>query len=96
MLFWVSVAFLTAAVAAVLLLPLLRSPKTAPGGASHDVEVYRDQLDELRRDEASGLISGEEEELARAEVARRLIAAPRRPGRHPARAGRRRRPSRRS
>jgi cytochrome c-type biogenesis protein CcmH len=75
MLFWILVAFLTAAVAAALLLPLLRRPAAAPGGASHDVEVYRDQLEELKRDEASGLIGGTEAELARAEVARRLIAA---------------------
>ncbi|WLS01635.1 c-type cytochrome biogenesis protein CcmI [Shinella oryzae] len=75
MLFWILVAILTAAVAAVLLLPLLRRPAAAAGDASHDVEVYRDQLEELKRDEATGLIAANEAELARAEVARRLIAA---------------------
>ena len=75
MLFWILVAILTAAVAAVLLLPLLRRPVAAAGEASHDVEVYRDQLDELKRDEATGLIAANEAELARAEIARRLIAA---------------------
>lgn len=75
MLFWILVAILTAAVAAVLLLPLLRRPVAAAGDASHDVEVYRDQLEELKRDEATGLIDTAEAELARAEVARRLIAA---------------------
>jgi cytochrome c-type biogenesis protein CcmH len=75
MLFWILVAILTAAVAAVLLLPLLRRPVAAAGDASHDVEVYRDQLEELKRDEATGLIGAGEAELARAEVARRLIAA---------------------
>ncbi|MXN47105.1 c-type cytochrome biogenesis protein CcmI [Shinella kummerowiae] len=75
MLFWILVAILTAAVAAVLLLPLLRRPVAAAGDASHDVEVYRDQLEELKRDEATGLIGASEAELARAEVARRLIAA---------------------
>jgi cytochrome c-type biogenesis protein CcmH len=75
MLFWILVAILTAAVAAVLLLPLLRRPAAAAGDASHDVEVYRDQLEELKRDEATGLIGAAEAELARAEVARRLIAA---------------------
>ena len=75
MLFWILVAILTAAVAAVLLLPLLRRPVAAAGDASHDVEVYRDQLEELKRDEATGLIGAAEAELARAEVARRLIAA---------------------
>jgi cytochrome c-type biogenesis protein CcmH len=75
MLFWILVAILTAAVAAVLLLPLLRRPVASAGDASHDVEVYRDQLEELKRDEATGLIGANEAELARAEVARRLITA---------------------
>jgi cytochrome c-type biogenesis protein CcmH len=75
MLFWILVAILTASVAAVLLLPLLRGPMASAQEASHDAEVYRDQLEELKRDEASGLIGAAEAELARAEVARRLIAA---------------------
>jgi cytochrome c-type biogenesis protein CcmH len=75
MFFWILVAILTAAVAAVLLLPLLRRPIAAAGDTDHDVEVYRDQLEELKRDEATGLIGANEAELARAEVARRLIAA---------------------
>lgn len=75
MLFWILVAILTAAVAAVLLLPLLRRPSASADDVGHDVEVYRDQLEELKRDEATGLIGAHEAELARAEVARRLIAA---------------------
>lgn len=75
MLFWILVAILTAAVAAVLLLPLLLRPSASANDAGHDVEVYRDQLEELKRDEATGLIGAAEAELARAEVARRLIAA---------------------
>ena len=75
MLFWILVAILTAAVAAVLLLPLLRAAARVEAPQSHDVEVYRDQLKELERDRAGGLISGEDAEFARAEVARRLLAA---------------------
>lgn len=75
MLFWILVATLTAVVAAVLLLPLLRAAAGAEVPQSHDVEVYRDQLEELKRDEKNGLISGEDAEFARAEVARRLLAA---------------------
>lgn len=75
MLFWILVAILTAAVAAVLLLPLLRAAASAEAPQSHDVEVYRDQLEELKRDEKNGLISGEDADFARAEVARRLLAA---------------------
>ena len=40
-----------------------------------DVAVYRDQLDEIDRDEAASLIGGVEAEAARVEVSRRLIAA---------------------
>jgi cytochrome c-type biogenesis protein CcmH len=75
MLFWILVATLTAAVAAVLLLPLLRAAAGADAPQSHDAEVYRDQLEELKRDEKNGLISGDEANFARAEVARRLLTA---------------------
>lgn len=75
MLFWILVAILTAAVAAVLVLPLMRAAAPLPSPHSHDIEVYRDQLDELARDREAGLIGGEEAELARAEIARRLLAA---------------------
>ena len=87
MLFWILVAILTAAVAAVLLLPLLRRPSVDAEGASHDVEVYRDQLEELKRDEVTGLIGASEAELARAEVARRLIAASKAEAKEKARTG---------
>ena len=40
-----------------------------------DVAVYRDQLDEIDRDEAASLIGNVEAEAARVEVSRRLIAA---------------------
>lgn len=75
MLFWILVAILTAAVAAVLLLPLMRAAEPLPSRHSHDIEVYRDQLGELARDREAGLIGSEEAELARAEIARRMLAA---------------------
>ena len=40
-----------------------------------DIAVYRDQLDEIDRDEAASLIGKVEAEAARVEVSRRLIAA---------------------
>ena len=40
-----------------------------------DVAVYRDQLEEIDRDEAASLIGGVEAEAARVEVSRHLIAA---------------------
>ncbi|PST26469.1 c-type cytochrome biogenesis protein CcmI [Mesorhizobium plurifarium] len=75
MFFWILVAILTAAVAAVLLLPLMRAAAPLPSRHSHDIEVYRDQLGELARDREAGLIGSEEAELAKAEIARRMLAA---------------------
>ena len=73
MLFWILVAVLTAVVGAVLLHPLLRGAKEAGDCRAGEAEVYRDQLRELDRDLAGGLISTEEAGYARAEIGRRLI-----------------------
>lgn len=74
MIFWILAACLTAAVAAVLLVPLAR-PARAVAGGGHDVEVYRDQLAELDRDVESGNVAESEAEIARAEIGRRLLKA---------------------
>jgi len=74
MLFWILVAVLTAAVAAILLYPLLRGAKAAEDARAGEVAVYRDQLRELDRDVSGGLITADEADYARAEIGRRLIA----------------------
>ncbi|MBE1503548.1 c-type cytochrome biogenesis protein CcmI [Rhizobium viscosum] len=74
MLFWILVAVLTAAVAAILLYPLLRGAKAAEDTRAGEAAVYRDQLRELDRDLSGGLISADEADYARAEIGRRLIA----------------------
>ncbi|MBB4168667.1 c-type cytochrome biogenesis protein CcmI [Rhizobium sp. BK538] len=73
MLFWILVAALTAAVAAILLYPLLRGAKAVDDMRAGEAAVYRDQLRELDRDRAGGLISADEADYARAEIGRRLI-----------------------
>jgi cytochrome c-type biogenesis protein CcmH len=78
--FWIVSALLAAAVAALLLLALLRRrPEPAPA-ASHDVQVYRDQLREVERDLARGTVTEEEAERVRLEVSRRLLEADRAAG----------------
>lgn len=52
-------------------------------GTRADVAVYRDQLRELERDTARGTLQPEEAEAARAEVARRLLAADKAADREP-------------
>ncbi|PWC74648.1 c-type cytochrome biogenesis protein CcmI [Azospirillum sp. TSH64] len=78
MLFWIFAAVLTAAVLLLLVPPLLRTAGSGhdlvPGREEFDREVYRDQLDELERDRARGLINDAQAEAARAEIARRMLA----------------------
>ena len=52
-----------------------RSARRTPLRTGSDVAVYRDQLDEIERDRAAGLIGEREAEAARVEVSRRLLAA---------------------
>jgi cytochrome c-type biogenesis protein CcmH len=66
---------LTAATLALLLRPLLKGGSKSRPRADYDAEVYRDQLAELDRDIARGLVDPEQAEAARAEIARRLLAA---------------------
>jgi len=73
--FWILVAILTAAVAIILTHPLMRSKQSAIVDGEGEVAVYRDQLAELERERASGLIGETEAEYARAEIGRRLLAA---------------------
>ena len=69
---WILLALMTAAAIFVVLWPLGRR-KAAPSGS--DTAVYRDQLGEIERDRAAGLIGPAEAEAARVEVSRRLLAA---------------------
>ena len=70
---WLLFGLMTAAAIFAVLWPLGRG--RAPQGGGNDVAVYRDQLDEIARDRAAGLIGEAEAEAARVEVSRRLIAA---------------------
>ncbi|GIL02799.1 MAG: cytochrome c-type biogenesis protein CycH [Alphaproteobacteria bacterium] len=70
---WLVFALMTAAAIFVVLWPLGRRAGARPGGS--DLAVYRDQLDEIARDRAGGLIGEAEAEAARVEVSRRLLAA---------------------
>ena len=73
MLFWVIAAILTLGASLAVLLPLAGGAKRASSSGDHDLEVYRDQLSELDRDAARGLIQPAEATEARAEIARRIL-----------------------
>jgi cytochrome c-type biogenesis protein CcmH len=75
MFLWVTFAIMTAAALAALLWPVFRPGD--PGGLARDAElaVYRDQLAEIDRDVARGMIDTGEAEAIRNEVSRRMLAA---------------------
>ena len=73
MLFWVIAAILTLGASLAVLLPLAGGTEGASSAGDHDLEVYRDQLSELDRDMARGLIQPGEAEEARAEIGRRIL-----------------------
>src|SRR5450830_1246391 len=72
MILWFVFALMTAAAILAVLWPLSRR---GPERGGSDIAVYRDQLDEITRDRAAGLIGAAEAEAAKVEVSRRLIAA---------------------
>lgn len=72
---WLALAIMAAAAGGALLLPYLRGRKPPPPRAAYDLEVYRDQLAEVERDQARGLIGESEAKAARLEIARRALAA---------------------
>lgn len=71
---WFVLALMTAAAVFAVLWPLGQrgAGRNAPGESA----VYRDQLAEVERDRASGLIGAAEADAARIEISRRLLAAP--------------------
>ena len=73
MILWPIFALMTIGAVAAVWWPLARRQASVRSGS--DIAVYRDQLDEIDRDEAASLIGNVEAEAARVEVSRRLIAA---------------------
>jgi cytochrome c-type biogenesis protein CcmH len=59
----------------LILAPLLRGARPVPARASFDQAVYRDQLQELDREIARGVLTETEANAARLEIQRRLLAA---------------------
>lgn len=77
---WLIFTLMTAAAILAVLWPLSRRSGQSFSGT--EIAVYRDQLEEIGRDCASGLIGAPEAEAARVEVSRRLLAAAEAEGDH--------------
>src|SRR5258708_22573873 len=74
---WFVFALMTAAAIFAVLWPLGRQGKPQEDGS--EAVVYKDQLAEIDRDVAAGLIGSMEAQAARVEISRRLLAAADRP-----------------
>src|SRR5688572_9289308 len=72
-LFWIIAGLLTLIAAVVLAAPLFDTRKFK-GEDAFALEVYRDQLAELSRDEARGLLSADQAKAAQIEIERRILA----------------------
>jgi cytochrome c-type biogenesis protein CcmH len=72
-LLWIAIALFTAASLLALLWPLLRAAEPVPPVGGDDA-VYRDQLNELKRDLERRLIDPDAAASARLEIERRLLA----------------------
>jgi cytochrome c-type biogenesis protein CcmH len=72
-LFWIIAGVLTLAAAVVLAAPLFDTRKFKSEDA-FALEVYRDQLGELTRDEQRGLLTPEQAKAAQIEIERRILA----------------------
>lgn len=73
--FWIAAGIIAFGALALLLRPLMRGGAIGLVAGESDVAVYRDQLHEIDRDKARGVLSLEEAERVRVEVARRLLSA---------------------
>ena len=73
--FWIAALVLGALVSLLLAMSLLRRPHQSQNPAQSDVLIYKDQLADLDRDKARGLIAPEEAERARLEISRRILEA---------------------
>ena len=65
---------MTTLAVALLLLPLILRGRRAEARDAYNLAVYRDQLAEVERDLARGIVAPEEAEAAKSEIGRRILA----------------------
>ena len=70
----VALSALTALALAILLAPLFLRRRGPAAREAYNLAVYRDQLAEVERDLARGVLATEHAEAARVEIARRILA----------------------
>ncbi|SMX34425.1 c-type cytochrome biogenesis protein CcmI [Actibacterium lipolyticum] len=77
MIFWLVAFLLAVVIAVVLVITMLRGRAGDAPPAAYDLKVYQDQLKEVDKDLARGVIGPEDAERTRLEVSRRILEADR-------------------
>ena len=72
---WALMAAIVVMVLGAVLWPIMRAPRAAKDRADYDMEVFQDQLKEIERDVARGVLTDTEAASARIEIQRRILAA---------------------
>lgn len=75
MIFWIVAAALALITVGLFALALMRRPDNDQHPANYDLQVYRDQLKEVDKDLARGVIGEEDAVRMRTEISRRILAA---------------------
>ncbi|MGD1882368.1 MAG: c-type cytochrome biogenesis protein CcmI [Paracoccaceae bacterium] len=75
MTFWIITGTITLAVLTLIALSLYRGRADVETVAAYDLQIYRDQLSEVDRDVARGVLSEADANRVRTEVSRRILAA---------------------
>jgi len=74
---WIAIALVLLATVVAIAIPVLNAKPPQSATEAYDLAVFTDQMKELERDQARGLINTEEFDAARAEIGRRILAAQR-------------------
>jgi cytochrome c-type biogenesis protein CcmH len=75
MILWIVMAVLTVVASLSIVVPVYRGQRSDRSYGQAELSIYRDQLDEVERDLARGLIADNEADAARIEISRRLLRA---------------------
>lgn len=73
--FWIIITVIALVAAVILAQAMRRGDTRAEPAAAYDLKVYRDQLAEVDRDLARGVLDPKDAERVRTEIARRILAA---------------------
>ncbi len=75
MILWFAISFLAIAAILIVLRPLFRGERASKAEHAPELEIYKDQLNELEADVSRGVVSADDAEAARTEISRRLLEA---------------------